>query len=314
MKKILKTISVIFCVIVFLIVTLTVFLVWASKQTAVKDNYFENVYTDKPLEQKYTLKGTYEVSYVEFEANSDKVGQFKIWYPATLESLSNVYPLVVMANGTGVTASRYKPVFNHLASWGFIVVGNEDESSWDGFSSAESLDFMLKLNDDETSVFYKKIDTANIGIAGHSQGGVGVINAVTNQKNGNYYKAVYTASATHITLAEALNWNYDIGKINIPYFMTAGTLQTDNGNEKNYGLAPLSSLQENYAKLTNDIIKIYARRVNADHGDMLANADGYMTAWFAYHLKNDDEAGKVFLGENAEILRNSNWQDVTKNC
>ena len=33
------------------------------------------------------------------------------------------YPVVVFVNGTGVAASRYKPVFEHLASWGFIAIG-----------------------------------------------------------------------------------------------------------------------------------------------------------------------------------------------
>ena len=36
-----------------------------------------------------------------------------------------------------------------------------------------------------------------------------------------------------------------------------------------------------------------------------------MTAWFRYTLMNDEEASKVFLGDSAEILSNSNnWQDV----
>ena len=44
--------------------------------------------------------------------------------------------------------------------------------------------------------------------------------------------------------------------------------------------------------------------------DMLRSADGYMTAWFMYRLKDDTEVGKVFFGENAEILSNENLQDV----
>ncbi len=38
-----------------------------------------------------------------------------------------------------------------------------------------------------------------------------------------------------------------------------------------------------------------------------------MTAWFMYWLKGDIEAGNVFLGNNAEILTNTNWQDITLN-
>lgn len=313
MKKNFKVVLITIAVIIFLVIALVLVLIWASKQPAVKENYFESVKTEEPLEQKYTNKGTFDVSYIEFSADSNNIGKFKIWYPTELNNINNTYPLVVMANGTGVKASRYEPIFDHLASWGFIVVGNEDESSWDGVSSSETLEFIIKCNEDSTSIFYNKIDILNIGIAGHSQGGVGAINAVTSQENGNYYKTIYTASTPHIALAEALNWSYDVSEINIPYFMTAGTLKTDSGTEKEVGIAPLSSLQENYDKISNDAMKIYARRTNTDHGDMLANADGYMTAWFMFQLQGDEQASKVFVEESAEILQNTNWQDVTKN-
>lgn len=32
-----------------------------------------------------------------------------------------------------------------------------------------------------------------------------------------------------------------------------------------------------------------------------------------YQLTGDAEAGSVFVGENAEMLYNANWQDVEKN-
>ena len=32
-----------------------------------------------------------------------------------------------------------------------------------------------------------------------------------------------------------------------------------------------------------------------------------------YHLQGDTEAGIVFLGEDAELLGNSGWQDIEKN-
>ncbi|MGN0669898.1 MAG: alpha/beta hydrolase, partial [Oscillospiraceae bacterium] len=176
---------------------------------------------------------------------------------------------------------------------------------------------MLKMNEDSTSIFCGKVDIENIGVGGHSQGGVGAINAVTAQENGSCYKALYTASTTHIVLADALIWHYDISQVSIPYFMTAGTLQTDAGDgiegSSNVGIAPLFSLQENYAAISDEAEKIMARRVNADHGDMLYLADGYMTAWFMYWLNGDEEAGKVFFGDNSEILNNANWQDIQKN-
>jgi hypothetical protein len=46
---------------------------------------------------------------------------------------------------------------------------------------------------------------------------------------------------------------------------------------------------------------------------MLKKCDGYMTAWMLYQLKGDTEAAKAFEGNGAEILSNSNWQDIEKN-
>ena len=315
--KFVKFILIAICVIAVLPVSLVGCISWLAKQPVVKSDYYNDVVTDKPLEQKYTAMGSNDVSFVEYNAKDNKIGRYRIWYPTAIENSAEKYPLVIMANGTGIPSTKYEAIFEHLASWGFIVIGNEDKDSWNGFSSRESLEFMLNMNEDNKSFFFKKIDLENIGIAGHSQGGVGAINAVTSQDNGLYYKAIYTASTTHLELAKALKWEYDVSKIQIPYFMVAGTLQVDAGDgiegSSNVGIAPLFSLQENYVAISEQVEKIMARRVNTDHGDMLPYADGYMTAWFMYQLKGDSDAAKVFVGDDAEILSNANWQDVQKN-
>lgn len=35
-----------------------------------------------------------------------------------------------------------------------------------------------------------------------------------------------------------------------------------------------------------------------------------MTAWFLYTLNGDHQEKQVFVGQNAEIRRNANWQNV----
>ncbi len=314
MKKLMKIILIILGIIAALIAVIFLFLLWSAKKPAVKDNFYKDVITEAPCELKYTQIGTYEVSTFEQASDNKQVGKFRVWYPTEMETSGKKYPLVVMVNGSGTPASRYEAVFDHLASWGFVVVGNEDDSAGTGESTAITLDFILGLNADASSLFAGKIDTKNIGIAGHSQGGSGTINAVTLYKNGNMYKAMYTASTpTADIAAEILKAPYDVTGIRIPWFMTAGTGKYDGGYENNTGISPLWSNQENYNTVTDDVMKVLARRTNSDHGDMLPNADGYMTAWFMYHLQVDENAGKVFLGDNAEILNNSNWQDVQKN-
>ena len=79
------------------------------------------------------------------------------------------------------------------------------------------------------------------------------------------------------------------------------------------GVAPLASLIENYEAISDDTFKVRARATGAEHEEMLARSDGYMTAWMLYQLQGDNEAAAVFIGEDAEILHNNNWQDVEKN-
>ncbi|MGN0972133.1 MAG: alpha/beta hydrolase [Aristaeellaceae bacterium] len=295
--------------VMLLVLACMAYLARAAKRPAVLPGYEQHVTPGAPLEGRYTGRGSRAVTFAAFDAPDTRAKHFTVWYPADMVA-GEALPLVVMVNGTGVGSSRYAAVSEHLASWGFLVIGNEDQGSWDGTSSAESLAFMLRCHEDSASIFHGRVDTAHIGIAGHSQGGVGAINAVTAQPNGSRYAALYTASTTSRALAAALNWHYDPHKVAIPWLMTAGTLRADAGDGQKEGIAPLASLQENAAACPDTAPVVCARRVHADHGDMLALADGCMTAWFAALLQGDRDAAQMFTGAEPELLRNGNWQDV----
>ena len=51
------------------------------------------------------------------------------------------------------------------------------------------------------------------------------------------------------------------------------------------------------------------RRIGAEHGQMLYSADRYVTAWFMWRLQDNEEASKVFTGDNQEIMQNELYQD-----
>ena len=223
--------------------------------------------------------------------------------------------MILVVNASGAPASLYEPFFPRLASWGFVVVGNEDGQTGNGETASITLDFMLNIPFD--SILAGKIDYDNMGIIGYSQGGAGAICAVTNYENGARYKAMFTGSAAYPTLARNMGWEYDVSKVTIPYFMVAGTGKSDDSGsdpETSYGgVSPLSALTSNYNSISDDVQKIRARAVGAEHEQMLMRSDGYMTAWMLYQLAGDEEAATVFVGDNAEILHNNNWQDVEKN-
>lgn len=286
-----------------------------SGDTKIRERYYEAFTSDAPLEMKYSLTGGYEVDCAEIPCDHAAIGKVRAWYPKELESGDRLWPMIVVVNASGTPAASYAPFFERLATWGFIVVGNEDPQAGNGETTSMTLDRMLAL--DGESVLYGKIDEDNIGIIGYSQGGAGAICAVTNFENGSRYKAMFTGSAAYPTLAKNMGWGYDASKISIPYFMAAGTGKSDDSGtdpETSFGgVAPLSSLIANYSRIADDVHKVRARAAGAEHEQMLMRSDGYMTAWMRYYLQGDEEAGTVFFGEDAEILRNANWQDVEKN-
>ncbi len=281
-----------------IIVLVLILLVWLSKQPFVPSNYTNDVKTYGEIEEKYMKPGGYKVKQAEADAPADWI-KYIIHYPAELENSSSTYPVVVFVNGTGVIASKYPALFEHLASWGFIVIGNEDPSTCSGDSADATLAYLLQQNDDPDSIFYQKIDTAHIGISGHSQGGVGVFNAINEQEHRELYTCAVSLSPTEWAMAEVLGMHYDPYKTSIPTLILAGA--------ENDVITP------DGVKGLFDAVnapKVAALRSGVNHGEMLYCCDGYVTAWFMWHLQGDEYAAKAFTGDSPEMLENTQYQSI----
>lgn len=316
----LKSLKIFGIVIVIIIIGLFIIAKLAGNNA---NEYYKHTKTNGVLESKYTKLGSFDFEKTEFKSESDVVGKYVIHYPKQLKESNEKFPVVIFANGTGGTSKDFVPFFNHLASWGFIAIGNDDQNTRTGLSTNDTIKFIMEKNSDTESIFYNKVDLENIGVGGHSQGGVAVFNSITKQELGSMIKVGYAVSATSSKISEGFmdGWEYDLTNINVPMFLTAGTGMFDAGtatskdqdnDEKNgilQGITPLWSLEENFSNLSN-VDKVIARKVDVDHGNSHHEFDGYMTAWFRYYLMGDEEAGKVFYGENPEILSNSLYQDV----
>ncbi len=299
MKKMLKVIG---TVILIFVVLIALIFIRAAMTPAVPDNYSESVNTGGDIEGEYLKKGTHEVSY--FEQKTDEVFEkYEVWYPSDLKETDQKYPLIVVNNGTGVKASKYKAQFKHFASWGFIIIGTEEEESWDADAAEKSLVFLLEQNEDPSSIFYQKIDTDRIGTMGHSQGGAGVFNTVTAVEHSRMYKTAVSLSPTCEELTVGLKWNYDLEKISIPILMFAGT----EGDFEMKTVIPEEAMRSMYDKIKAP--KVMARRKGCEHGHMLYSADGYVTAWFMWQLQNDQKAANAFTGDTPELTNNALYQE-----
>lgn len=318
--KLIKILLVIVLIIVSLVVIGLLLLQSVAKQQA--HTYYNHTNPVGIIEKKYAPMGSSEVAHKEIVSDNPKIGKFVIYYPNELTETTNKIPVVLWANGTGSNSETYKSFLTHLASWGFIVVSNDDENTRTGESLNTSIEVLLKENENLDSPFYQKVDLDNVGIGGHSQGGVAVFNMATVQPHAETIKTVYAVSATssyHTNVFQD-GWQYTISKVKVPTFLTAGAGAFDAGTATSadqksdekagimQGITPLWSLEENFNLLT-DVDKVYVRKTNVDHGDSYLQFDAYMTAWFRYYLMKDQEAGKAFFGENPELSTNDNYQD-----
>ena len=305
MKKIVKTIGV---VVVTVFVVFGVLLFWLTHKQSSPNQYWKQISTSANIESKYNHLGSFDVKNEIFEAPQDSrdkhKNHFMVWYPKE----EGKYPLLVMVNGTGVIAQKYKSVFEHIASWGYVVIGNDYGTNWDGKHASETLDFALGLKE-----INKKIDREKIAIGGHSQGGMGTFNAITEYDNGRLYKVAFSISPTNDDLAISLKWGFQLesttpyafqlDKINIPMMIIAGTGKFDNET-----VSPLSKMQEEFKALTGDKV-MFRRADKADHGNMLYEANSYVIAWLDYYLKGNLENEAAFYGNRPEISVNARYQD-----
>ena len=301
MRKILKIIGII---VLILIVRISILLKFLGSRPVVPANYTQDTETGGPIEAKYMATGSHEVSTYE-EPVLQGFSKYTIDYPTELETTDKKYPVIVVCNGSGTPISKYLSVPEHFASWGFIVIGTEEEYDWSGFSAD-----LQKLNDSESigenkNIFYQKVDFDNVGIVGHSQGGVGVLNAITAQKHADIYKTAVSLSPTNKELAHNLEWDYDAALVDTPILLIAGAGGGDDW------VITVEQLQSIYSDIDRN--KVMLRRKDTPHNETLYAANGYVTAWFIWHLQDDDEAAKAFAGDNAEIYMNGLYQDQHAN-
>lgn len=317
MKKVLIILGIILGVIVLLTAAFLIYHAIKTHKTLndprLPDDYYASIQTGGALEAKFVGRGSYDVESITVSSDNKAIKNIRIYCPAERKGTDRKYPLVMVVNGSQSPAKTYLPFFERLASWGFIVVGTDDPQPGTGETASEALDYVLNVSE-----IKDRVDTANMGAAGYSQGGAGAINAVTKFENSRLYKTLFTGSAAYPLLAKSMGWEYDPADIAVSYFMTAATGTSDDtgaadANAEFGGVCPLQALEEIYSTLPDSLAKVRGRCVGAEHEEMQLRTDAYMTAWMLWQLQGDEEAARVFVGDDAEILTNANWQDIEKN-
>ena len=213
-----------------------------------------------------------------------------IYYPASLTTSDETYPVIVWANGTMCAPALYDGLLRLLAQGGYIVVTNTDMMSADGSSQRAAIDFILEKNTDPDSVFYGKVNTDKIGAAGHSQGGRSAVNAAAADKRIDCVLSLAGSSYTS-----------EAKKLSTPAFFIAGG-------------ADLMVMPALWVKPAYKNVKgpaVYANLKGAAHTrccvDPWEYAE-YALEWFDLWLKDDASARSTFRS-GGTLAKDRDWKD-----
>lgn len=211
-----------------------------------------------------------------------------IFYPADLVESDATYPVIAWANGTMCAPGLYYSLLSKIAAGGYIVVTNTNMMSADGTAQIASIDFILKKNADPNSIFYQKVDTENIGVAGHSQGGRSSVNA-----------AVADDRIDCVLSIAGSNYKSEAKKLSTPTLFTTGSLDSI--------VMPALWVKPAYQACTGTAV--YASLKGGVHTSCVLDPDkyaDYAIKWFDAFLKDDVAAKKVFQPGGA-FSKDSDW-------
>ena len=229
-------------------------------------------------------------------------------------------PVLVWGNGacTNSPWEHYK-FLNEIASYGYIVVATgyipmDEQPSRGPMSKSEqqieSIDWVIAQNGDKNSPYYQKIDTKNIAVAGMSCGGL---------------QTLYNCADPRITTLMVCN---------------SGLFNTENAGSAVGGMPmpPKSKLKEIHTSIIYilggetdiaygngmddfhriDHVPACATNFPVGHGGTYREAHGgefsvVALAWLNWQLKGDQQAAKMFKGNDCELSKRKDWT-IEKNA
>ena len=234
----------------------------------------------------------------------DQQQHFNIYRPKNLATSGYCHPILVWANGhtdnpepnpplcvTDAAANKwcgqYLPMMNHLASHGFFVIASlsTTTSKGDPLPTIAGLNWILQQAEDPTSPYYHRLDTANIGQLGHSEGAMSTCMSASEPR----YKALASICGTTALTG-----------VHTPFLFFCGGKDTVVGCDG----------PRNTFLTVKDQPAILIDELNSDHGSWVyQGASGVSlsmaAAWFRVHLMNDTANRKYFYGSNCTFCTDS---------
>lgn len=185
-------------------------------------------------------------------------------------------PLILWGNGTGGNPSTYGEGLAHWASYGFVVAAANTSNAGSGEEMLDCIDAV------RSSSYGNRVDFANIGASGHSQGGGGTLMAARDTR----------ITATAPIQPYILGLGHDRSSQDeqtAPMLLLSGSSDALAGPAQNQG--PVFNRV--------DVPVFWATLNGAGHFEPVGDFGefaGMTTAWWLFQLKDDSSAAELFTG------------------
>ena len=211
--------------------------------------------------------------------NSGPDGQFTLFVPDPLAGNGTPNPILTWGNGSLTTPSSYRALLSHYATHGFFVVASNNTNVGSGQEMIAGMRWAIAENGRTGSDYFGKLDPDAVGSIGYSQGGIGAVIAGNEPE----VKTTVPIAGGDATVKNIVH----------PIFLI--------GNEDDTA-APIDVISPQFTSEDTDGPFVFGILLGTGHLETLGDGGrhrGYTTAWLAYHLLGDQEAYRVFYGDDA---------------
>ncbi len=233
-----------------------------------------------------------------FEIDNWDAGPCTIFAPLQLGEGGRKHPVILWGNGTGAQPVSYVAILRHWASHGFTVIAAKTGQAGSG---REMLDCLNRAQAaaktaEARTAYAQRADFSKVGASGHSQGAWGALRTLTDPR---------IAATAPIQPGGSSMARADPNAKPSPMFLISGS--ADN-------VAPPRTQSLIFG--VTDAPAFWGTLEGAGHFSPIQDPRRFLeptTAWFAWKLQGDQEAGKMFVGEACGLCRAREWRIERRN-
>jgi uncharacterized protein YciI len=243
-----------------------------------------------------------------------------IFRPKDMSVFGKKSKLPVIAWGNGAcfdSPFEHVNFLNEVASHGFLVIaigtmpkenGEQTKERSKSSKLVDAIDWAIAQNNDKKSPYYNKIDISKIAVSGMSCGGLQTLEVAGDPRittlvvcNSGIFKEPRGGMPGMPQLTKE-----QLKKIHTPTLYLLGgpsDIAYNNG-------------MDDFTQINH--VPVFVANMDVGHGGTYSQPNGgefarVATAWYKWQLKNDAEAGKMFMDNPAGLAKAQGWTVDKKN-